>query len=132
MDKYLPQLSKELKNEKIRYCKTATALTFRNMKEIPVPNVDVYIAGFPPEVQKQLILLREAIRMSAPEAEEVISYQMPAYKLYACWCILQLTPNTSVFIPDHQELKISGRNSQTTKPQKERFSFLSAKHFQFH
>jgi len=52
------------------------------MKEISVHNVDVYIAGFPPEVQEQLILLRLAIQTSAPEAEEVISYQMPAYKLH--------------------------------------------------
>jgi len=44
-------------------------------------NVDQYIAAFPVETQKLLTQVRETIRKIAPEAEEVISYQMPAYKL---------------------------------------------------
>jgi uncharacterized protein YdhG (YjbR/CyaY superfamily) len=51
------------------------------MKENAVPNVDIYIAGFPVEVQEQLQQLRDTIKKEAPEAVEVISYQMPAYKL---------------------------------------------------
>jgi uncharacterized protein YdhG (YjbR/CyaY superfamily) len=51
------------------------------MKEIAAPNVDVYIAGFPFETQEMLHQLRHIIKNIAPEAEEVISYQMPAYKL---------------------------------------------------
>lgn len=51
------------------------------MKENAAPNVDIYIAGFPAEVQELLQQLRDTIRKEAPEAEEVISYQMPAYKL---------------------------------------------------
>lgn len=43
-------------------------------------NVDAYIAIFPSEVQKRLEELRAAIRKAAPEAEEVISYGMPAFK----------------------------------------------------
>ncbi len=43
--------------------------------------VDEYIATFPRHVQNILEELRQAIRESAPEAEEVISYQMPAFKL---------------------------------------------------
>jgi uncharacterized protein YdhG (YjbR/CyaY superfamily) len=42
--------------------------------------VDAYIAGFPIEIQKRLNDLRATIRKTAPQAEEVISYQMPAYK----------------------------------------------------
>jgi uncharacterized protein YdhG (YjbR/CyaY superfamily) len=42
--------------------------------------VDQYIAGFPKETQKLLSQLRATIRKAAPEAEEGISYQMPAYK----------------------------------------------------
>lgn len=52
------------------------------MIEITPPNVDLYIAGFPDETQKMLIQLRETIKKNAPEAEEVISYQMPAYKFH--------------------------------------------------
>ena len=46
------------------------------------PNeIDHYIAGFPEKVQGMLLQLRAAIREAAPEAIEVISYQMPAFKL---------------------------------------------------
>ena len=44
-------------------------------------NVDEYISGFPLETQRLLMELRETIRHAAPDAEEVISYAMPAYKL---------------------------------------------------
>jgi uncharacterized protein YdhG (YjbR/CyaY superfamily) len=43
--------------------------------------IDEYISGFPPEVQEKLILLRKVIKESAPDAEEKISYQMPAFTL---------------------------------------------------
>ena len=43
--------------------------------------VDKYIAGFPVPTQSLLKLLRETIKNSAPAAVEVISYNMPAYKL---------------------------------------------------
>ncbi len=43
--------------------------------------IDEYIATFPENVRSILEELRQAIRESAPEAEEAISYQMPAFKL---------------------------------------------------
>ncbi len=43
-------------------------------------SVDEYIAGFPEPVQKLLNTMRVTIMKAAPEAEEVISYSMPAYK----------------------------------------------------
>ena len=43
--------------------------------------IDEYIATFPKNVQSILEELRQAIRESAPKAEEVISYQIPAFKL---------------------------------------------------
>lgn len=52
------------------------------MKEGVAPNVDIYIAGFPPETQNFLSQVRETIQKAAPGAEEVISYQMPAYKFH--------------------------------------------------
>lgn len=44
-------------------------------------SIDEYIATFPKDVQDKLESLRKAIRESAPEAEEAISYMMPAFKL---------------------------------------------------
>jgi uncharacterized protein YdhG (YjbR/CyaY superfamily) len=42
--------------------------------------IDEYIATFPENVQSILKELRETIRDAAPQAEEIISYQMPAFK----------------------------------------------------
>ena len=44
-------------------------------------DVDAYIAGFPEETQKILQQIRAIIREVAPDADELISYGMPAYKL---------------------------------------------------
>ncbi len=44
-------------------------------------NVNDYITAFPKEVQSRLKQIRTAIKTIAPEAEESISYGMPAYKL---------------------------------------------------
>ncbi|HRI04290.1 MAG TPA: DUF1801 domain-containing protein [Pyrinomonadaceae bacterium] len=44
-------------------------------------NVDEYIAGFPSETQEMLKQLRETIRVTAPSAEECISYAIPTFKL---------------------------------------------------
>ena len=49
--------------------------------DVVINNVDAYIASFPPETQLLLELVRATIKKAAPKAEEVISYQMPAYKL---------------------------------------------------
>jgi uncharacterized protein YdhG (YjbR/CyaY superfamily) len=43
-------------------------------------NTAEYISGFPEDVQARLQQLRETIKKAAPEAEEVIAYQMPAFK----------------------------------------------------
>lgn len=43
-------------------------------------NIDAYISQFPADVQAVLEKVRETISDAAPEATEVISYQMPAFK----------------------------------------------------
>ena len=43
--------------------------------------IDEYIATFTKDIQGILKALRQAIRESAPKAEETISYQMPAFRL---------------------------------------------------
>ena len=43
-------------------------------------DIDGYIAQFPDDVQAVLEQVRETIRTAAPDAEEVISYQMPAFR----------------------------------------------------
>jgi uncharacterized protein YdhG (YjbR/CyaY superfamily) len=52
------------------------------MKQSPAAakTVDEYIAAFSPEVQSILERIRQVVREAAPEAQEVISYRMPALK----------------------------------------------------
>jgi uncharacterized protein YdhG (YjbR/CyaY superfamily) len=42
--------------------------------------VDDYIAAFAPDIQDILEKMRQTVKAAAPEAEETISYRMPAYK----------------------------------------------------
>jgi uncharacterized protein YdhG (YjbR/CyaY superfamily) len=49
---------------------------------IAAASIDEYISQFPPEVQEILETLRRVIKESAPDAEEEISYQMPAFRLH--------------------------------------------------
>ena len=45
-------------------------------------DVDLYVEQFPAATQKQLNKIRNIIKLVAPDAQEVISYKMPAYKLH--------------------------------------------------
>ncbi len=51
------------------------------MKTERAETVDEYIAGFPPDVRKQLAQLRATIRKAAPSAAEKISYRIPTFSL---------------------------------------------------
>jgi uncharacterized protein YdhG (YjbR/CyaY superfamily) len=50
------------------------------MEKFTAKSIDDYIKRQPKEVQPTLKKMRETIRKAAPEAEEVISYQMPTFK----------------------------------------------------
>ena len=50
-------------------------------KRKPIKTIDEYIAAYPKDIRILLKTLRKAIRLSAPGAEETISYQMPAFRL---------------------------------------------------
>jgi uncharacterized protein YdhG (YjbR/CyaY superfamily) len=43
-------------------------------------NIDDYIQAFPAEIQSILETIRTTIRKAAPDAEEIISYRMPAFR----------------------------------------------------
>jgi uncharacterized protein YdhG (YjbR/CyaY superfamily) len=46
-----------------------------------IKDVDSYLSTLPQHFRETLEYLRKIIKEVAPDAEEVISYQMPAYKL---------------------------------------------------
>lgn len=50
-------------------------------KKLNFKNINEYINLFPEDVQDKLRKLRSTIRKAAPNAEEKISYQMPAFAL---------------------------------------------------
>jgi uncharacterized protein YdhG (YjbR/CyaY superfamily) len=62
-------------------------------------NVDEYIARFPEDVIIKLQKLREAIQKAAPGAEELISYQMPAYKYHGMLVYFAAYKNHIGFYP---------------------------------
>ena len=51
------------------------------MQSTKFKTVDEYISTFPAKTKSLLKELRQTIKKAAPKAEEMISYNMPAYKL---------------------------------------------------
>jgi uncharacterized protein YdhG (YjbR/CyaY superfamily) len=49
--------------------------------------IDEYIATFPADVQEKLEMIRRTIREAVPDAEEAISYKIPAFKLNGTYFI---------------------------------------------
>lgn len=47
----------------------------------PPTTIDEYISAFSPDVQAILQKIRQVVQSAAPDAQETISYQMPAFKL---------------------------------------------------
>jgi uncharacterized protein YdhG (YjbR/CyaY superfamily) len=73
------------------------------------PRVDAYLATLPTEQQELLEGVRRRVRQLVPEAQETISYDMPAFKLggrfllsYAGWkAHCSLYPLTDTFLAAH-------------------------------
>ena len=51
------------------------------MKMKKPENVDQYISGYPTNIQHHLREIRSTIKKAAPQAQEVIKYDMPAFTL---------------------------------------------------
>ena len=52
------------------------------MNRIKYKDIDEYIMLQPEQVKQTLEQLRQCIKKAAPESEEIISYQMPAFKFH--------------------------------------------------
>jgi uncharacterized protein YdhG (YjbR/CyaY superfamily) len=50
-------------------------------RSIKIETIEDYIAQYPGDVQRILKKLRQTIREAAPEAQEVISYRIPTFRL---------------------------------------------------
>lgn len=51
------------------------------MAKTDFKTIDEYHSTFPAAVQERMQQIREVIKTEAPEVEEVISYQIPAFKM---------------------------------------------------
>ena len=52
------------------------------MEKKKINNIDKYILMFSSDIQKILEKIRQTIKKAVPDAEEVISYGMPAFKFH--------------------------------------------------
>jgi uncharacterized protein YdhG (YjbR/CyaY superfamily) len=68
-------------------------------------NVEEYISGFPGDIQKYLSEMRSVIKETVPEAEETISYSMPAYKLNGVLVYFAAFKNHIGFYPTSSAIK---------------------------
>jgi len=68
--------------------------------------IDEYIEQFPANVQATLQKLRATIKKTAPKAEEVISYQMPAFKYYGMLVYFAGYKNHIGFYPTSSPMKV--------------------------
>jgi uncharacterized protein YdhG (YjbR/CyaY superfamily) len=62
-------------------------------------NVDEYINSYPENIKIKLEKLRQSIKKAAPEAEEIISYNMPAYKYFGVLIYFAAYKNHIGFYP---------------------------------
>ena len=67
-------------------------------------NIDEYLLTLPDEVRITLEKLRQTIRQAAPDAEEVISYQMPAFKYHGMLVYFAAFKNHCSFFPGNAGL----------------------------
>jgi uncharacterized protein YdhG (YjbR/CyaY superfamily) len=68
-------------------------------------DIDKYITSFPKDTQKNLEQLRTIIRKAAPKAEEVISYNMPAFKYHGILVYFAGYKNHIGFYPTSSGIK---------------------------
>src|SRR5215470_17581215 len=69
-------------------------------------DVNEYVAGFPKDVKQTLEKLRLTIKKAAPKAEEVISYQMPAFKYHGMLVYFAGYKNHIGFYPTSSPMKV--------------------------
>lgn len=74
------------------------------MKYTTAKTIDEYLNALPENVRTTLEKLRSTIKSVAPEAEEVISYQMPAFKYHGLLVYFSAFKNHCSFFPGGSSL----------------------------
>jgi uncharacterized protein YdhG (YjbR/CyaY superfamily) len=68
--------------------------------------IDGYIKTFPKEIQKILETIRQTIKITSPDVEEAISYQIPTFKLNGNLVHFAAFKNHIGFYPGSKAIKI--------------------------
>jgi uncharacterized protein YdhG (YjbR/CyaY superfamily) len=78
-----------------------------NDTKVKFTTVDQYIGTFPENVQFLLEVIRQTIKANAPGAEELISYQIPAFKFHGMLIFYSAyTKHISISIPPSQVYEV--------------------------
>ncbi len=75
--------------------------------------VEAYINSYPAKVRPLLKQLRSAIRDAAPEADEIISYNMPAYKYHGVLVYFAAHTAHIGFYPGTKAVTVEFKNQLT-------------------
>jgi uncharacterized protein YdhG (YjbR/CyaY superfamily) len=86
-------------------------------------NSNEYISSFPEDIQIILHQIRETIRKAAPKAEEVISYQIPAFKQKSVLVYFAAFKNHIGFYPTANPIKVFAKELSTYKTSKGAIQF---------
>ena len=73
-------------------------------------DIDNYITEQPIEVRERLQQIRQAVKVTAPKSEEMISYGMPAFKYHGMLVYFAAFKNISGFMHYHQDIKHLTKN----------------------
>lgn len=88
------------------------------MQDSSIKDIDSYISIVPERMRPLLIKLRQTIRKAAPQAEELISYGMPAFKYHGMLVYFAGFKNhcsfPGKFLPQ-KEMKEELKNFKTSK-----------------
>lgn len=86
-------------------------------------SVSAYIRKFPKEVAEKLESLRQVLKKTAPQAEEIISYQMPAYKFHGILVYFAGYRNHIGFYPGAKAIEVFSQDLLSFKTSKGTIQF---------
>ena len=85
--------------------------------------IDEYIKTFPKDIQKILESVRQAIKNTAPEADETINYQIPTFKLNGNLVHFAAFKNHIGFYPGSKAIEIYSKDLKEYKTSKGAIQF---------
>ncbi|OGU59076.1 MAG: hypothetical protein A2X64_00240 [Ignavibacteria bacterium GWF2_33_9] len=93
------------------------------MENIKFNTVEEYLSTVNPEILGKLEELRAAIREAAPDSQEVISYNMPAYKQKQILVYFAAAKNHIGFYPTSSPIKVFSEELKDYKTSKGAIQF---------